>query len=253
MRRFAMILAAAAALAAASDASALEVGARGMYWFPSLSGNVQSSTDGIPETSLDVKDDLGIGDKDFLGGEAFLRAGRVRFRVGYTPLRYEGTRQITRQIVFRGTTFNVNDNVTSKLDIKMIDAELQYDVLRSDLAAVNVYLGLILKVKYVDGTAELRSAAAAPEPEDFKAPVPMVGLAAGIGLLSNAIAADARLAGIGYSGNHLVEGDLYLSIAPLPFVRIQGGYRYIDLKIDEDTILARLKIKGPYLGAQLSF
>ncbi len=253
MRRVALILAAAAMLAAASDASALEVGARGMYWFPSLSGNLQSSTNGIPETSLDVKDDLGIGDKNFLGGEAFLRAGRVRFSVGYIPLRYEGTRQLTQQIVFQGTTFNVSDNVTSKIDLKMIDAELEYDLLRPDLAAANFYLGLILKVKYVDGRVELRSASAPPESEDFKAPVPMAGLAAGVGILSNVITADARLAGIGYSGNHLVEGDFCVSVAPLPFVRFQGGYRYIDLKIDEDEILARLKIKGPYVGAQLSF
>ena len=64
---------------------------------------------------------------------------------------------------------------------------------------------------------------------------------------------DARASGIAYSGNHLVDVDAYASFVPLPFVRIQGGYRYIDLKIDEDGTLASFKLKGPYLGAQLSF
>jgi hypothetical protein len=65
--------------------------------------------------------------------------------------------------------------------------------------------------------------------------------------------ADARVTGISYSGNHLFEGDIYASFSPLPFVSIQGGYRLIDLKIDEDDIEATLKLKGPYVGAQLSF
>ena len=43
------------------------------------------------------------------------------------------------------------------------------------------------------------------------------------------------------------------SFAPLPFVRIQGGYRHIDLKIDEDDALASFKLSGPYVGAQVSF
>ena len=64
---------------------------------------------------------------------------------------------------------------------------------------------------------------------------------------------DARASGMIYSGNHLYDVDAYASFAPLPFVRIQGGYRYIDLKIDQDGTLASFKLRGPYLGAQLSF
>jgi hypothetical protein len=81
----------------------------------------------------------------------------------------------------------------------------------------------------------------------------MVGAAAGVGFLKNMVRVDARVSGIGYSGNHLFEGDAYASFAPLPFFRIQGGYRLIDLKIDEDDILADLELKGPYVGAQVSF
>jgi len=254
MRRIVM-LAAVLFLMAAVPAHALpdfEAGARGMYWFPDLSGNVQTFNAGTPGTEFDVKNDLNVENKNFPAGEAFLRYGRFHLRVGYAPVTFDGSKQLTRQIVFNGQTFNVNDNVVSHLDLKMIDGEMQFDLIRPDLAVANAYLGIILKVKYVDGNVELRSAAAT-QTKDFKAPIPMAGVAAGVGFLKDMLRADARVTGITYSGNHLFEGDAYASFAPLPFFRIQGGYRLIDLKIDKDDIVAKVRMKGPYAGAQLSF
>jgi outer membrane protein len=254
MRRI-LILAAVLFSIAAAPAHALpgvDVGARGMYWFPDLSGDVQTFAAGVEGTKFDIKDDLGVEDENFPSGEAFVRIGRFHFRVGYTPVEFDGNKQLTRQIVFDGQTFDVNENVVSALDLKMIDGEAQIDLIRPEFATTNFNLGIILKVKYVDGTVELRSAAAA-ETRDFQAPLPMVGLAAGVGTLNNMLRADARVTGIAYSGNHLYEGDIYASFSPLPFVSIQGGYRIIDLKVDEDDIVASIKLKGPYVGAQLSF
>jgi outer membrane protein len=253
MRRI-PILAAILVLTAAVPAHALpgfDAGVRGMYWFPDLSGDVQTFAAGVEGTRFDIKDDLNVGDENFPSGEAFVRIGRIHFRVGYTPVEFDGNTRLTRQIVFDGQTFDVNENVVSNLDLRMIDGEAQFDVLRPDFVATNFNLGIIVKVKYVDGTVELRSTAAT-ETRDFQAPLPMVGLAAGVGFLK-VLRADARVTGIAYSGNHLYEGDVYASFSPFPFVSIQGGYRIIDLKVDEDDIVAAIKLKGPYVGAQLSF
>jgi outer membrane protein len=254
MRRI-LILSAVLSLMAAVPAHALpgvEVGARGMYWFPDLSGTVQTFDPVIGGTEFNIKDDVGIGDEEFPSGEVFLRLSRVTFRVGYTPVEFDGNRQLSREIRFGDQIFAVNENVVSRLDLTMIDGEVQLDLLRPVVAAVAFNLGLIVKVKYVDGDVELRSSTTT-ETRDFKAPIPMVGAAAGVGFLKNMVRVDARVSGIGYSGNHLFEGDAYASFAPLPFFRIQGGYRLIDLKIDEDDILADLELKGPYVGAQVSF
>lgn len=40
---------------------------------------------------------------------------------------------------------------------------------------------------------------------------------------------------------------------PFPFLRLQGGYRFIDLKADESDLKGTLKIKGPYAGIQVTF
>src|SRR5512146_315030 len=254
MRRI-PIIAAILVMTAAMPAHALpgfEAGVRGMYWFPELSGDVQTFAAGAEGTRFNIKDDLGVGDENFLSGEAFVRIGRLHFRVGYTPVEFDGNKQLTRQIVFGGQTFDVNENVVTNLDLKMIDGEAQFDLIRPEFATTNFNLGIIVKVKYVDGTVELRSATAT-ETRDFQAPLPLVGLAAGVGTLNNMRRGDARVSGIAYSGNHLYEGDLYASFAPFPFVSIQGGYRFIDMRIDEDDIEASIKLKGPYVGAQVSF
>ena len=255
MKRLLALFAALLLFSLSTPAMALpgfEAGVRGMYWFPNLSATAQTTTAGISETKFDAKDDLGMDDKDFPTGEAFLRFGRLHFRVGYAQISYDGNNTLTRDIEFNGQTFPVNDNVISSLDVKMLDADLQVDILRPDLISASFYLGLIGKVKYVDGEMELVSSVQ-KEKRDFKAPIPMIGLAAGAGFLENLVRVDARVTGMAYSGNHLYEADAFASFAPLPFFRIQGGYRYIELKVDENDIVADLKLKGPYVGAQLSF
>ena len=255
MRRLSLPVVAAFLVISSAPALALpgfEAGVRGTYWFPDLSATAQTTTAGVPETKFDVKGDLGVGDENFFSGEAFVRFGRVTFRLGYTPIRFDGNKTLTRTIEFGGETFSVSDNVISRLDVDMLDAELQVDMLRHDLIAASFYLGLIGKVKYVDGEVELTSSALT-ERRDFKAPIPMIGLAAGAGFANNLVRADARVTGMAYSGNHLYEADVFASFVPLPFLRVQGGYRYIDLKVDEDDIVADLELKGPYIGAQLSF
>ncbi len=255
MRRFALIPAAFALLALAAPAFALpgfEAGVRGYYWFPDLSAKIQTFTPPPVGTKFDAKDDLGVKDENFPSGEAFVRVGRIHLRVGYTPVSYDGNKTLTRTIVFNGQSYTAGENVVSSLDVKMLDGDVQIDLLRPDIIAASFNLGLILKAKYVDGNVELTSAGVT-ESKDFKAPIPMVGLAAGVGVLKNALRADARVTGVAYSGNHLYEGDVFASFVPFPFFRIQGGYRLIDLKVDEDDIVAALKMKGPYVGAQVSF
>jgi len=255
MKRFSILLPVLLLLSLSSTAQALPgfgAGVRGTYWFPDLSATAQTFFAGVPETKFDLKDDLGVDDENFPSGEAFLRFGRLHFRIGYTQISYDGSETLTQDIEFNGQIFPVSANVISSFDLNMLDAEVQVDILRPGFVAASFYLGLIGKVKYIDLDLELTSTSLT-EKEDFQIPVPMVGLAAGVGFLNDLLRVDARVTGIAYSGNHLYEADAFASFVPFPFFRIQGGYRHIDLKADEDDLLADVEISGPYVGAQLSF
>lgn len=255
MRRFLLaavfLSLAALAPAAAFAGPGFDVGVRGSYWFPDLSGNAKTS--GTADTRFDVKDTLGMKNENFPVGEVFLRVGNVTLRVGYAQLKFDGAKTLTDNVTFNGKTYSVSDNVISRLDLKMLDGDVQFDLLRPDVGVAGVNLGLILKVKYVDGEVEMRSASQGTTLKDFKAPIPMVGAAVGAGFLKDMIRVDARAAGVAYSGNHLYDADAFASFAPFPFVRLQGGYRYIDLKIDKSDTQASFKLSGPYVGAQVAF
>ena len=86
-------------------ASGFEVGARGAYWFPKLSGNAQTNATG--DTRFDFKDTLGVGDENIPFGEAFLRLGNTTLRVGYAQISFDGEqgadpdRRIQRDDLFR--------------------------------------------------------------------------------------------------------------------------------------------------------
>lgn len=251
MRRILLAVAVAAVLLiSAGSAFAVEFGVRGGYWFPELTGNAKTNAAG--DTRFDFKDTLGVQDENLPFGEAFLRLGNTTLRVGYAQINFDGNKELTQSVTFNGQTFSATDNVISSLDLKMLDGEVQYDFLRPNLGVAGFNLGLLLKVKYVDGKVELRDASRA-ETKDFTAPIPMIGVAAGAGVLKDTVRVDARASGIAWSGNHLYDADAFASFAPFPFVRLQGGYRYIDLKIDQDGTLASFKLSGPYVGAQVSF
>jgi hypothetical protein len=255
MRRILAAASAAAMLAAwTTNVLAVDFGARGAYWFPKLSGTVESTTSGVPNTPIDLKNTLGIQDKDFPFVEGFLRTGRLTLRVGYLQVNYDGYAQLTQTIVFNGQVYPVSDNVSSTLDLKMFSGEVQYDLLKPDVGVAGFNLGLLLRVMYVDGKVQLSSATEGTTVQDFHAPIPLVGAAAGVGFLKDLVRIDARGAGIAYSGNHFVDAEAYASIAPLPFIRLQGGYRYMELKTDSGTDLnGTITLKGPYVGGQLAF
>ena len=235
---------------------ALEAGVRGMYWGSKISGDIQTVANGVPGTDLDVKSDLALNDENVFNGEVFLKAGRFTFRVAYTPLKYTGSTVLSKTIVFDGIPFPAGTPVSSKLETKMVDGDVQFDLLNQDLGVVSMDLGAFLRLKYVDGSAELSSTnnvLSLSATQDFRLPIPEVGAAAGIGVLKNIVRADARVCGMAYSGSHIYEGDAFLSVIPFPFLRLQGGYRFIDLKADENDFKGTLKIKGPYAGIQIAF
>ena len=262
MQRILKVAAAAAGVlllagaTSASSAFALEAGVRGGYWDSKISGNVQTVTRGVPETELDVKSDLGMKDEGVFNGEVFLKAGSFTFRAAYAPLKFTGSAVLSRSIDFDGNTFPVATPVSSKLETKMFDGDVQWDLLDPDLGVASMNLGVFLRLKYVDGSVEISSdnpGLPLSAAQDFRLPIPEIGAAAGIGFLKNIVRADARVSGMAYSGSHLYEGDAFLSVIPFPFLRLQGGYRFIDLKADENDLKGTLKIKGPYAGIQFAF
>jgi len=232
-------------------AGALEFGARGTYWFPSLKATMKAGNAG---TEINVKDDLGISDNSTYSVEAFAGIGKHHLALSYTPLDYTARKNITKTINFNNQTYSIGSDVSSDLHLKMFDAEYRYDLLNLENILAGFSVNLIGKIKYLDGEARMNAAVSGEQKKTFNVPVPMVGAGAHIGLIANLLEARAQATGIGYSGNYFVDALADIAVTPFPFTRFSAGYRYMKIKIDNisDTY-GDLDFYGPYVGLTVAW
>ncbi len=125
-----------AALLLPVPSPALEIGARGYYWFPSLDGTVKVDEAGIIGTKIDFDKDLGIDDEDFPSVEAFVGLGNHHLSLAYTEIDYLGRKKLTSQIDFSGKTYAVATQVNSSIEYRMIDLHFSF-TLAGGLSSAN--------------------------------------------------------------------------------------------------------------------
>jgi hypothetical protein len=238
----------------AMPVDAFEIGARGLYWFPTLTADMRSDSAGLTGTTFNLKNDLGVGDDSFPAVEAFGGIGKHRFSLAYTPITYSGSTRLAAPATFNGKTFPTGAAVDTDLKLRMVDLEYQYKLLDRENIMAGFSFALIGQITYVD--CETRMSAPAANTESgftVRAPVPMVGLGAHVALLAGLLEARAKMTGFAYSGNHLYEALADLSLTPFPFLDINAGYKIIRLKIDQSGNFLDSEFAGPYVGLTVSF
>ena len=230
--------------------NAFELGVRGYYWLPELDGEVKVDESGITGTTIDFGDDLGMDDEEYPIVEAFVGLGDHHISVSAMQVDYSGSKTLSTNIIFKGETFTTD--VASSLKYDMIDAEYQYDLIDLENILAGFSIGVIGKVKWVDGEVEIKSAIETAK-ETFTAPIPMVGAGVHVGLIADLLEVRVKGTGIGYSGNMLydVMGDI--SLTPFPLVDIHGGYRIIHLDVDVDDVELKYDMSGPYVAVTVGF
>lgn len=234
-------------LAVAVPAGALEFGARAYYWYPTLKSDLRLDSGSTQGTDFDFKDKLDISNKGIPSVEAFAGIGRHHFSLMYTGVRYSGSTSSLPSINFGGKTYS--GNVSGDLDVTMIDADYQIDLIDMKNILAGFSIGAIGKIKYFDGEAKLNSTAQGETKQSFRLAIPMVGVGANIGILANLLEARAKVTAMGYSGNFVYEGLADVSLTPFPFVDIHGGYKVIGVKVDAiSDVTANTRFQGPYVA-----
>lgn len=241
-------------LVSAMPVGAFEIGARALYWFPTMKADMRADANGQTGTALDLKDNLGVGSESFPTFEAFGGVGKHRISLAYTPIKYSGSTRLAAPVTFNGQTFGAGTDVNTDLKLRMLDLEYQYKLLDLENILAGFSLSAIGQIKYIDGEARMEAPATATA-ANFKvrAPIPMIGVGAHIGLLAGLLEARAKVTGVAYSSNYLYEALADLSLTPFPFVDIHAGYKIIRLKIDRNDVFLDSQFTGPYVGLAVSF
>jgi hypothetical protein len=235
--------------AMADEMFSLKVG----YVFLSPDGEFSSSVSGVVDTKIDLEDDLDFDDSEELMAEAAVQLGSFRLSLGYLPLKFSGTSILTQDITFEGQTFAASDTVRGEMDIDLYDLGLTWYLINFDDLPVRVQFGPELSVKVLDGEISMSNRTTGiHEKVSGTVPIPTIGLRGRVGL-GNYLALTGRVGYIEYSDNSFLDVDAQIEFSPLPMVGVFGGYRHLDLEVDESDIFIDGSFSGPYAGVLLRF
>jgi hypothetical protein len=232
--------------------SAFELGVRGYYWFPELSGVIRVDDAGIVGTELDLEDDLSIDNESYPVIEVLAGIGKHHLSLAFYNLDYNGDTVLTKDIYFNGELFQANERVVSRLKYNNYDVMYRYDLIDLENFLAGGSLGLVARLMVFDGSASIASATVTTK-EDFTAPIPMVGANFHVGILKDILEARVLVTGIGYSDNTAFDGQAEISLTPFPFLDIHGGYRFLKIDVEEDDVKLDFDNSGLYVALTVSF
>ncbi|NOX20890.1 MAG: TIGR04219 family outer membrane beta-barrel protein [Nitrospirae bacterium] len=219
------------------------------YWKQSPSGYVSYKP--VSDTDrLDVESDLKYDDE----GRPFVRARlytpgvlpNIYFMA--TPMKFEADSVLSRSFRFGDQVFSINEAFYSKVELNHYDVGLFYKL---PLTGAPLGLEAGLNVRIIDFYAEVKSSLR-DERKSLTTAVPMVYVAVLINP-ADFFALEAEGRGVVYNSNHYYDFIGRVKIKPFGPFFIAGGYRYEDIKIDQDDVDARVKFKGPFIEAGVAF
>lgn len=225
------------------------------FWNPTPDIVISSEALGIIGSDIDFVTDLGIEKARFRQLRAVLRpATKHKFRFEYTPISYEATSTLTRDIVFNGILYPISLPVETDLKWRAYRFSYEWDFLYRNRG----FLGLVLEAKYTDVETTLENVIDTQFVR-ARAPIPAIGII-GRGYILPNVSITGEFSGIrlpeGISEDYRAryyDFDLYGTINITNNVGVQVGYRSFDVYylVDEDE--GALTMKGMYFGGTVRF
>ncbi|NIQ37689.1 MAG: DUF4124 domain-containing protein [Proteobacteria bacterium] len=226
----------------------------GSFWITDLTAEAKV-TNSIIGTDIDLKADLGIEDENLLDLRVVWHTGpRTELRLAYTRAEYSGDENIARTLEFGGETFTAGARVITDVDIEYIRFGWTWQFV--DIANGTVKFGPLLEAKGFLLDMSLEAPSLIPpveESEKFAGALPTVGAVLDINP-HKVVNVFAEISGI-YAGKygHFFDGEAGVKIIPIKYLTVVGGWRLLDLKIEDDPDFAELRLSGPFVGATLRF
>jgi len=234
---------------AGADLLGVTVGAN--YWSYDISGTARYQTRDS-SNDIDVNKDLGYDDGN-LGNYYIALEHPVPFlpniRISKTDIDEDANGTLSKSVVYGGTTFLVNENVSSEVELDQTDITLYYSPLDT---VVNIDVGL--NAKYIDSKATITGAVSGTQNSNVSGWVPMAYVGVGIDLPLTGLAISANGSYVKYQSSSFYDYTLSVTYTSPWFVGADVGYRKIKLDLDDfDDSFANIEFDGPYAGLYLHF
>ncbi len=232
----------------------------GSIWNPTPEIVISSESLGIPGDNVDFVNTLGLPTSKFKQLKLVLRPGpKHKFRLEYTPIKYNGQKAVDTTFVFNGQRYSIGLPVTSELLWKAYRFGYEYDFVYKPRG----FAGVLLETKYTDITATLSATLLGASRTEFthaRGPIPAIGVIARGYIVPN-ISITGEFSGfpeVGTTGSSRYGGkyydfDMYGTVNFSDHLGAQAGYRSFDVlyKVNKDH--GTMKLKGLYFGGVTRF
>jgi hypothetical protein len=217
---------------------------------------ISSESLGIPGDDVDLVNDLGIEEKRLRELRLVLRpATKHKFRINYTPIKYEAETVLQREFTFNGQRYRIGLPVNTEADLTTWRFGYEYDAFYTSRG----YVGVVFDVKYTNVDVSLDS----PIGREFTeavAPIPGIGVAGRGYITPNAsitgevmyFRVPESLGGDDFGGRYL-EYDFYGTYNFTNNVGAQLGLRSIDVDYFDDLDFGSLTFRGWYFGGVVRY
>jgi hypothetical protein len=227
----------------------------GFLWSPTPDISITSEALGIIGSKIDFVGDLGIEKATFKQSRVVLRPGRKhKFRFEYTPIHYESSGFLKRDIIFNGIIYPISLPVDTELKWGAYRFGYEWDFVYHDRG----FVGLLLEAKYTDVQATLSNVIDV-EFVHARAPIPAVGLI-GRGYLARNVSITGEFSAFKLPGGidadyagHFYDFDVYATFNFADYVGVQAGYRSFNVFYHVDNDEGQLYLEGFYVGGVLRF
>lgn len=230
-----------------AHAAGVDFSVGGGGWRTAPSGTIRYNSGGAAGTDVRLENDLGLNSRT----QGYLWADLEHpiplvpnVRVEYASLKTSGTKVLSRNLVYGGSTYTASTRVTSDGSVKQSDLILYYAPINNWLK-----LDLGLDVKYLDVQFRLSDSGQSTQAKGTTV-VPMLYGNVSFQIPTTSLSLGVAGSFIGYGGSSF--SDLRARAAYLfgSHIGVEGGYRRVRLKIDSDSIDPNgdIRFDGTYLG-----
>jgi outer membrane protein len=228
------------------------------YWNPTPSGSVSYTPAAtvVANPSADLDTDLKLEKEGFAQIRAKVDLPLINFALMSTPMEFEGTNTLTRQIIFGQYTFPVTEKINTVLSMDHTDIALFWGIPFLETATagtLNVELGLNARLLDFEATIKsVNNPTVLNETKSVSATIPMVYLGAQV-MPTDSFSIEAEYRGISFEDNKYTDTMAMLKYKPVPLFYISAGYRAEKLELDEEGVLSDIEFKGPFAELGLKF
>jgi hypothetical protein len=224
------------------------------WWQPGLNGNVTSDRLDVIGSKVDLTGDLALSSAQFNDLRFVLRpAKKHRFRVQYTPIRFTGSGDLTRDITFGGRVFPVSLPVSSVLEWKVLRIGYEWDFLYTPRG----FVGVIVEGGLTQLNASIDSFIGGAQAEG-QSPLVAFGMAGRVYPIRHLA---LNFEGTGLQLTNLEPDSVFKTMAFdisatynfTNWVGVSGGWRRTDTRLKLNGDSGEVDFKGLWLGAVIRY